>query len=140
MISRKRDPEGNSIGGANANPVLDTRRYEVEFGDGEITELNTNMIAESMYAQVYSEGNYTFMIDCMVDYRRNKNALTIKFQKIVVKGRPSIQRSTVGWFVCIKRKDVSTSREKLSYMKECYPVETTEYELAQGIDHGPVYN
>ena len=45
MIGHKRDPEGNPIGRANPQPVLDTRRYEVEFGDGEITELTANVIA-----------------------------------------------------------------------------------------------
>ena len=137
MIGRKRDPEGNTIGRANAQPVFDTRPYEVEFGDGEITKLTANMIVESMYAQVDSEGNYTLLMNCMADYRRNYHALTIRDQKIVVKGRTSLRRSTVGWFICIQWKDGSTSWEKLSDMKECYPVETVDYEVAQGIDHEP---
>ena len=44
MIGRKRDPEGNPIGRANAQPVFNTRRYAVDFGDGEITELIANVI------------------------------------------------------------------------------------------------
>ena len=43
-----------------------------------------------MYAQVNSDGNDTFLIDLMVNYKRNEHALTIQDQKIVVKGRPSI--------------------------------------------------
>ena len=31
---RKRNVEGNTIGRANRNPILDTRAYEVEFEDG----------------------------------------------------------------------------------------------------------
>ena len=31
VIGRKRNYEGNTIGGNNAQSVLDTRRYEVEF-------------------------------------------------------------------------------------------------------------
>ena len=42
MIVRKRDHEGNPIGGDNLQPVLDTRRYEVEFGGGDITKLTAN--------------------------------------------------------------------------------------------------
>ena len=34
--ARKRDADGNPIGKANTNPLLDTRLYEVEFPDGEI--------------------------------------------------------------------------------------------------------
>ena len=88
MIGWKRDHDDNPIGRANAQPLLDTRRYEVEFGDGEITKLTENLIVESMYAQVDSELSDTFMMDCMVDYRRNEHALTIQDQNIVVKGGP----------------------------------------------------
>ena len=109
MIGCKRDPEGNPIGTANAQPVLDTRRYEVEVGDGEITKLTANMIPESMYAQVDLEGNDTLLMDCMVDYRRNEYALNIQYQKIVVKVRPSLRWSTSEWFIFIQWKDGSTS-------------------------------
>ena len=45
VIGHKRDPGGNPTGVYNAQPVLGTRRYEVEFGDGEITKLTANLIA-----------------------------------------------------------------------------------------------
>ena len=93
-----------------------------------------------MYAQVHSEGNDTFLMDCMVGYRYNEHAMTIQGQKIVVKGRLSLQWSTSVWFICMQWKDGSTSWEKLSDMKECYPVETAEYEVAHGIYHKPAYN
>ena len=44
VIGRKHDPEGNPIGIDNAQPVLDTRWYEVEFGYGYITKLTSNVI------------------------------------------------------------------------------------------------
>ena len=34
---RKRDVEGNTIGRANSNPILDTRTYKVEFEDGSMS-------------------------------------------------------------------------------------------------------
>ena len=43
--------DGNPIGRADANPILDTREYIVEFEDGDEAELNANLIAEAMYAQ-----------------------------------------------------------------------------------------
>ena len=46
MIGRKRGPEVNPIGKANSQPVLDTRRYGVEFDDGDITKLTANLIVE----------------------------------------------------------------------------------------------
>ena len=80
------------------------------------------------------------MMDCMVDYNHNQHALTIQDQNIVVKVRPSLRRSTIGWFICIQCKYGSTSWEKLSDMKEFYPVETEQYAVPQGIDHEPAYN
>ena len=50
VIGRKRDTDGNPTGRANANPILDTREYEVEFSNGEVSELTANVIAEYMYA------------------------------------------------------------------------------------------
>ena len=48
--SRVKDHEGDPIGVANRNPILDTRVYEVEFTNGGQVELGTNVIAECMYA------------------------------------------------------------------------------------------
>ena len=41
---RKRDHEGDAIGRSNANPILNTREYEVKFEDGDVTELTANAI------------------------------------------------------------------------------------------------
>ena len=74
---------------------MHTRRYEVEFRDVRINKITENVIEESMYAQVDSEGNDTFMMDFMVDYKRNEHVLTMQDMKIVVKSRPSLRRYTV---------------------------------------------
>ena len=48
---RKRDADGELRGLANNNPILDTRTYEVEFPDGQVTEYAANVIAENMWSQ-----------------------------------------------------------------------------------------
>ena len=48
---RKRDVEGNTIGRADSNPILDTQSHEVEFEDGSMITYSENVIAEIMYAQ-----------------------------------------------------------------------------------------
>jgi hypothetical protein len=50
VIGRKRDARGDPIGYANANPIMDSLIYRVEFDDGDICELTVNVIGESMYA------------------------------------------------------------------------------------------
>ncbi|KAL7526268.1 LOW QUALITY PROTEIN: hypothetical protein ACHAXR_003858, partial [Thalassiosira sp. AJA248-18] len=49
VTGRKHDSEGNPIGRANSNPILDSREYFVEFENGEVAELAANVIAQSMY-------------------------------------------------------------------------------------------
>ncbi len=43
VTARKRDGEGNPVGHANDNPILDTRSYIINFDDGDQTELTANM-------------------------------------------------------------------------------------------------
>ncbi len=47
---RKRDKDGNPVGLANANPILDTREYTFTFDDGDETVMSANLIAKAMYA------------------------------------------------------------------------------------------
>ena len=66
--ARKRDSDGNVTGKADPNPIKDTRTYEVEFPDGEISELTANAIAEAMYSACDHDGNEYLLFDCFVDY------------------------------------------------------------------------
>ncbi len=61
--SQKRDKDGNPIGLANANPILDTREYTFTFNNGDETVLNANLIAEAMYAQRDPDKNQYVLLD-----------------------------------------------------------------------------
>ena len=63
VISRKRDADGNPTGRQHDNPILDTRAYNVQFDDGEISELAVNVIAENLYAQCDPEGNQYILLE-----------------------------------------------------------------------------
>ena len=82
--SSKRDADGNTIGRADANPILDTREYIVEFEDGDEAELNANLIAEAMYAQCNPDGNQYVLLDSLVDHRCLDGDTTCR-----PKGRPT---------------------------------------------------
>jgi hypothetical protein len=47
----KRGRDGVARGKASADPILDTRTYNVEFPDGHSEEYTANVIADSMFAQ-----------------------------------------------------------------------------------------
>jgi hypothetical protein len=51
VSAQKHDWDGNPVGLANANPILDTCSYIIDFDDGDQTELTANLIAESLFSQ-----------------------------------------------------------------------------------------
>jgi hypothetical protein len=51
-----KDKDGRPVGKRNANPLLDTREYEVKFPNGSIDALQVNIIAENMFSQINNEG------------------------------------------------------------------------------------
>ena len=96
-----------------------------------------------MYAQCDEYGNEYALLDFLVDLKNDENVLSLENQnivKIVVKGRVYLHRSTVGWKNFYQWKDGSTSWEKLSYIEEYHPVQTAEYDVAQGISCDQAFN
>jgi hypothetical protein len=140
VIGQKRDARGDPIGNANANPIMDSRVYRVEFEDGNVCELTANVIAESMYASCNADGNKYILFDSFADYKSNPEAITKNNHCIVHNGRNSLCRSTVGWHLCVQWKDGSTSWQSLKDLKEAHPVAVAKYAVAQGIDNEPAFN
>jgi hypothetical protein len=50
------DEDGKPIGRPSNNPLLNSRKYEVEYADGTIDVLAANIIAENLLAQVDDQG------------------------------------------------------------------------------------
>jgi hypothetical protein len=50
VVRHKKDMDGTVRGRSNANSMLDTRTYEIEFPDGRSDEYTVNVIADNMYA------------------------------------------------------------------------------------------
>ena len=108
MTERKRDHEVNVIGRSNANPILDTREYEVKFEDGDVTNLTANVIAESMYAMCDKNGDHILLFDAIIDHNKNDKAMTRTEQNFVhSRGKQQYKRSTKSWEVCVRRKNIS---------------------------------
>ena len=56
VVAWSLDANGNVMGRAHTNLILDIRVYQIWFAGGEITEFTTNVIAESMYIQCDADG------------------------------------------------------------------------------------
>ena len=71
VVAWSHNANGNIMGRAYMNPNLDTRAYQVEFAEGEGTELTINIMAESMSTQCNADGTEDSLLDVLVDYHKD---------------------------------------------------------------------
>jgi hypothetical protein len=128
------------VGSSNANPLLDTRVYEVEFPDGSVEDYAANIIAENMYAQVDNEGRQFNVLEELVDHRKNEEAIPIDDGYVTLNGRQHPKCTTQGWQLCVKWRDGSTSWEHLKDLKEANPIETAEYAVTHSLSNEPAFS
>ena len=74
-MRRARNSDGKEIGKANANPILDTRMYEVEFVDGRVSEITANLIAQNMAEQCDAAGRQYLLMDQITDHKCDDDAI-----------------------------------------------------------------
>ena len=122
VIGWKRNVDNNLTGGAHANPILDTQEYQVDFVNGEVSEMTANVIAESIYASCIYEGNEYILMESLVDYSKNDNTMSVAYHRSVLPGRAFMRKYTAGLQICAHWKDRSTSCKYLKDLKESQPV------------------
>ena len=140
VVGRKRDQDGRPIGKRHANPLLDTRLYEVEFPDGSTEAIAANLIAENMLSQVDDEGRSYAVLSEIVDHRTNGHALS-KDDGFVVdrQGRRHPRTTTRGWELQVEWRDGSSTWVPLSELKESNPIQVAEYAVANKIAEEPAF-
>ena len=75
---RALDMNGEPIGKAHKNPLLDSREFEVEYIDDTTEILSANIIAENILAQVDDQGQMQLLIDEIIDHRVSEDVKTEK--------------------------------------------------------------
>jgi hypothetical protein len=101
VTARKRDADGNPKGRSNSNPILNTREYTVTFDGSDVTDLTTNLVAESMYAQCDPNSNQYVLLDSLIDHQRLDTALKLSDQVVVRNdGWTYKKQNTGGWQLC----------------------------------------
>ena len=140
VTGRKRDADGNPIGKRNANPILDTREYEVEFPDGATDVFTANIIAENLYAQVDEEGNSYAILHEITDHKKDGTAVNKDDGFVATKsGGTRPRQTTRGWKLLVSWKDGTSSWIALKDLKESNPVEVAEYALTNKILEEPAF-
>lgn len=129
VTRRKRDVDGNPVGTAHPNPILDTRVYEVEFPDGHTEEYAANIIAQNVYSQVDAEGRRYLLLDEIINHNKDHTAIHADDKWIQKGANKQLKRTTQGWKLQVRWKDGSTSWEPLRNLKESNPVEVAEYAI-----------
>ena len=141
VLSRKRDSEGNLLGNSNANPLLDTSSYQVQFDTGEIEEFTANVIAESIQAQIDDDGYNLHELSEILDHRTDDTATKLEDAFFITKsGRKCPKKTTKGWQLCIRFKDGSTSWHSLKDIKDANPIELAQYAVNSGIAKEPAFS
>jgi len=140
VMKRTRDDNGNPVGQRNSNPILDTRVYEVQFGDGSTVEYGANLVAENMMAQSDPEGNRHMIFREIVDHQVSDDA--IKKEEgftISYNGNVHPKKTTKGWDISVEWRDGSTSWLLLRDVKDSNPLELAQYAIANGIQEEPAF-
>ena len=115
---RKLDDEGKDVVNMNNIPLLDTRAYKVVFSDSTTEVLTANIISENLLAQVDEEGHCQILLDDIIYYIQNVNAIGKEdaFNK-TLNGKKRGKITTEGWQLCIQWKDGSTDWVALKDIK-----------------------
>ena len=136
---RATSEDGHLKGTANSNPILDTRVYDVVFGDGEVREYAANVIAENLYSQIDEHGQQQVILEDIIDHRTNPTAVCEDNALFHYKGRQHRQKTTKGWELCVQWRDGSTSWERLGNLKETYPVQVAQYAVSAKLASKPAF-
>jgi hypothetical protein len=140
VTGRALNEKGELIGEYNENPILNTLHYNVEFPNGETREYGANIIAENMYAQVDTSGNQTTMLDSILNFEKDDNALS-KSEKYITnkRGCKHLCKTTDGYKFQVLWRDGSSQWVSLAKLKESNPVEVAKFAVTNGIDNEPAF-
>jgi hypothetical protein len=109
VVLSKRELDDTMRGRSNANPMLDTRTYEIEFPDGRSDEYTANIIAENIYAHCDIEGRQYNLMESIVDHNTDGHAVKPADMYINHGRNTQVSKTTKGWNVCVEWKDGTTS-------------------------------
>ena len=133
---RVKDDLDRPVGLRHANPILDTRQYEVEFPDGSTDAFTANMIAENLFAQTDMEGRSFSIVKDIVGHRKDEHAVN-KTDEDYING---IKRhTTAGWHLEVEFADGTTEWVPLKDLKDSNCVELAEYAVASQIADEPAF-
>jgi len=139
VMKRKRGIDGE-LQGSNANPILDTSVYEVEFDDQSTEAYSANIIAEHIYLQVDGEGYTQHMLNETIDHKKDSTAVSKEDGIITTKaGRKLPRQTTKGWQFLCQWNDGTTSWHPLKDVQESHLLQVAQYATNNGLAEEPAF-
>jgi hypothetical protein len=137
---RSHDLNGNPIGLRNPNPILDTRKYEVQLPDGSSETYGANIISENIMSSVDDEGNLFVLMDEIIEHRSHNDAVREADAWYTTKtGTRRRKPTTKGWELLVSWKDGTSNWTRLADMKESFPLEVADYAKNNRIIDEPAF-
>lgn len=137
---RARTEDGVPIGRAHANPMLDTREYEVELEDGETDRILANQIAANLYSQLDDEGREIMNFKGIIDHKKDGSALTKEEGFIALRnGQKKCKKTTRGWKILVEWRDETSDWLDLKDVKDANPIELAEYAINNDLQDEPAF-
>ena len=134
------DDEGRPVGVPHNNPMIDTRKYEVEFLDGSVDAYTANTLAENIIMQADEDGRRQTMLDEIIDHRKKEDAVSKSEGTIITSSGTRRKRQTTrGWEFLVHWLDGSYNWVKMKDLKDSYPVELMEYAESKKIIEEPAF-
>ncbi|GFH49007.1 hypothetical protein CTEN210_05483 [Chaetoceros tenuissimus] len=127
VVKRLRKNDGEPSNTGSYNQLHDTALYQVEFPSGLTENIQANIIAENMFAQVDREGRHQQVLKEISDHSWDHTAIPRWDGYIKSKSGMVPKKTTRGWELLVEWKDGTMSWVPLKDLKNSNPVELAQY-------------
>ena len=140
VIRQKRNPDGTLKGTSSSNPILDTRVYKIEFGDGTYSDYSANVLIENLYDHIDDHGQSHNIIKDITNHRVTSAAIPVT--QGTYKTSYGVNKrviTTKGWYLQVEWTNGNQSWVPLNELKESDPIKVAEYAKARNIHTAPAF-
>ena len=140
VIRQKQNPDGTLKGTSSSNPILDTRVYEIEFGDVTYSDYSANVLIENLYDHIDDHGQSHNIIKDITNHCVTLAAIPVT--QGTYKTSYGVNKrviTTKGWYLQVEWTNGNQSWVPLNELKESDPIKVAEYAKARNIHTAPAF-
>ena len=140
ICHRKRNSSGKTIGKRIANTFLNTRVYEAEFPDVKGVAISADTVTTSLFGKCLYDEHDLMLFKSLLDHKSDMTEFQ-RYDAFVKRNGSNSERKKTnrGWQLLFEWFDGTMTWEKLSDLKEFYPVQVAEYASGNIIIDEPTF-